>query len=383
VDLLREGYDTDAQFFSDDPAAPTTPIHWYKVPMDRPFLPFQSFITNSDWDNENGPRSDVFKGVRPGAQGEQWSERPFDRNRPPRPGEFYTGHFCGSQQQWAGDLRTDRPDDIGQYGCCIPGGLVQFDSVGSIDTCTASVLGHYSELATVGCQASFTAFPAEVANLVSCVCSITLASFVGSATGSFDVIAGTVDDFMTGEVTLTFLIGLCGSDDTVTIFDITHQNETSQVGTVDTGLFYPTGIYDLSSCACSENPFTVEIPAFFTSVAGSDDTGSFAMSIQSYGCATIVAAGSTQGTATNITTDHVAVTSTAANQGIILPAGCYLIAVRNNDLPLGSPSINIYPPVGGKIGIGATNAPLALTQGNKVLLLSTDGGVNWDRVALV
>jgi hypothetical protein len=118
------GYSTDCRFFTD--TDDLTNIHWYRVPKDRPCLPVASFVSNSDWDNINGPRSSIFKGQPPTLQGEQWAERPFDRN-PPRPGEAFSGHFCGTPAQWAGDLRSDRPADIGTYGCCNPARLGAYD----------------------------------------------------------------------------------------------------------------------------------------------------------------------------------------------------------------------------------------------------------------
>ena len=111
------GYITQARFFRD--SNQTTTIHWYRVPADRPCLPVGSFVEDSDWTNNNGPRSTIYKGVSPDLQGEQWVDRPAVRLNP-LPGELYTGHYCGTPTQWAGQLDLANPDDVGEYGCCNP-----------------------------------------------------------------------------------------------------------------------------------------------------------------------------------------------------------------------------------------------------------------------
>lgn len=124
------GYETDVRFFADSDQV--TRIHWYRVPKDRPCLPVASFVQNSDWTNFNGPRATIFKGEAPYTQGEQWVDRPAV-NRPPLPGEKFSGHFCGTPQQWSGDLLLSRPEDLGTYGCCDPNRLGAYDCSWSDD----------------------------------------------------------------------------------------------------------------------------------------------------------------------------------------------------------------------------------------------------------
>lgn len=76
--------------------------------------------------------------------------------------------------------------------------------------------------------------------------------------------------------------------------------------------------------------------------------------VTNFNCGTIVAAGTTQGTATAIANDTVSATSTGANQGIILPAGCYRVVVHNANAGGGN-GIIVYPPSGAKIGSNSTN----------------------------
>jgi hypothetical protein len=79
----------------------------------------------------------------------------------------------------------------------------------------------------------------------------------------------------------------------------------------------------------------------------------------------ITAAGASQGTAAVIGTDFNVVTTAAASIGVILPpcgtTGNQFfpgdtIFIANH----GANSLSVYPPVGGKIANGATNAALAL-----------------------
>lgn len=118
------GYITKARFFADSDQLTT--IHWYQVPKDRPCLPVASFLSDSDWSNDNGPRATIFKGVSPSLQGEQWVDRPAVRLAP-LPGEAFSGHYCGTPEQWAGGLKLARPADVGQYGCCNPARLGAYD----------------------------------------------------------------------------------------------------------------------------------------------------------------------------------------------------------------------------------------------------------------
>jgi hypothetical protein len=119
-----KGYKTDCRFFADSDE--TLKLHWYRVPKDRPCLPFASFVEDSDWNNNNGPRATIFKGISPDEQGEQWTDRPADRQAP-SPDSTFTGHFCGTAEQWSGDLEALRPEDIGSLLCCNDNKLGAFD----------------------------------------------------------------------------------------------------------------------------------------------------------------------------------------------------------------------------------------------------------------
>lgn len=73
---------------------------------------------------------------------------------------------------------------------------------------------------------------------------------------------------------------------------------------------------------------------------------------------TISAAGTTQGTATAITTSNNFITTAAASSGVILPAsqqGDWLIIYNG-----GANAVTVYPPVGAKINGIATNGGMSL-----------------------
>jgi hypothetical protein len=102
--------------------------------------------------------------------------------------------------------------------------------------------------------------------------------------------------------------------------------------------------------------------------------------LTSFSCSTVVAAGSTQGTATAINDDSVSATSTGSGQGVILPAGCYRIVVRNAN-GLGGNSINVYPPSGASLGTLPTNTALSINAGQSVLCCEVTS-TQWVQVLL-
>jgi hypothetical protein len=97
------------------------------------------------------------------------------------------------------------------------------------------------------------------------------------------------------------------------------------------------------------------------------ETDNFKDNVQVFNCGSLVATGSTSGNATAIIYDTVFATSTGGSQGLILPAGCYRVAVWNNN-PNGGNAINIYPPAGAAISTGTTGAAFSLTAHSGILL---------------
>lgn len=78
----------------------------------------------------------------------------------------------------------------------------------------------------------------------------------------------------------------------------------------------------------------------------------------------ISAAGTTQATATVLTTDLNYITTCAANAGVILPVGelAKTVTVFNN----GANSLSVYPPVGGALGKMAVNIPCFISPGQSI-----------------
>lgn len=112
----KEPYNAPARFFEDSEF--TTRVHWYPVPSDRPVLPYPSFVGRPEWEDENGPGQNMYMGCPPQFQGTQFVPSMGGAARVPRLEQLFTGEFCGTKRQWAGDLRTDRPEDIGDPLCC-------------------------------------------------------------------------------------------------------------------------------------------------------------------------------------------------------------------------------------------------------------------------
>lgn len=95
-------------------------------------------------------------------------------------------------------------------------------------------------------------------------------------------------------------------------------------------------------------------------------TGTEVASVTTFTCGTLTAAGTTQGTATPIVTDSVLVSSSAGQTGVILVAGCFRVLVGCNTGGA-NVNINVYPPTGAKINGLATNAPLVVAIGTRVM----------------
>lgn len=90
----------------------------------------------------------------------------------------------------------------------------------------------------------------------------------------------------------------------------------------------------------------------------------------------IVAAGSTQGTATQLSADVNVVTTTPASAGVLLamnPAPGDEVVVTN----LGANSLSVYPATGGAIQSGATNAAFAVGAGKSCKFIARNGSLNW------
>ena len=85
--------------------------------------------------------------------------------------------------------------------------------------------------------------------------------------------------------------------------------------------------------------------------------------------AAVSAAGSTQGTATALTTMINNVTTVAASTGVVLPtaAAGYIVIVRNG----GANALNVYPATGAAINAGAANASHSLPVGAMIQYVAT------------
>ena len=92
----------------------------------------------------------------------------------------------------------------------------------------------------------------------------------------------------------------------------------------------------------------------------------------------LTAAGTTQTTALALTADVNSVGTTALSSGVILPATASqsdTVVVFNG----GANALEVYPPVGGTINGGATNAgvSLATLKGAEFRCVAASGGLTW------
>jgi hypothetical protein len=81
--------------------------------------------------------------------------------------------------------------------------------------------------------------------------------------------------------------------------------------------------------------------------------------VTSFTCGSQSAAGTTQGTATTIIYDMVEITNSTGTNGVIIPSGCYRVAIANHS---GVNNLKVYPPSGENIS--GQGANLARNQGS-------------------
>lgn len=393
---MRVGYTTRVRFFADSDQ--TTLVHWYLVPKDRPCLPVASFVQDADWANDNGFRPIILKGEPPFTQGEQWADRPYTA-KPARPFEKYTGHYCGTGEQWAGKLSIDNPADLGSYGCCIVGQLVGYDCECSLDTfsylygplgllvgceCDKDLLATSAAVswAVLGCSCGIalaTAFPTVQWSVADCECSTGLMSSAPS--GAYHLLGCECIEAtaVVGAHGTYFLTGCeCATG------DVSYSSSTTWAVLEcecmkDTLTQSPGGKYAILGCECTKDTLTQSHGGKYAVLGCECTKDTFTetsfVPLTAFNCSTATAAGSTQGTATAIGDDQVDITVPSLGTGVILPSGCYRIVLRNLASINGC---NVYPPSGERIGTLMTNAADTLTAGSAFLYVRMPGGV-WKR----
>lgn len=94
----------------------------------------------------------------------------------------------------------------------------------------------------------------------------------------------------------------------------------------------------------------------------------------------LTATGSTQGAALVLPSDFNVFTTVAASTGAILPAASFQYQVTDTVITVnhGANPLTVYPPTGGKVATGATNAGLAVPAGKTAwfLLVDSTAGAN-------
>lgn len=120
------------------------------------------------------------------------------------------------------------------------------------------------------------------------------------------------------------------------------------------------------------------MPGFVKDMMGSGLTGPQAGAINGSMLASQTATGSTQGTAFLLAQSGTEFTTVASGTGAVLPGvgfrlvGGDLLAVYNQ----GANALSVYPPVGGRIGLGSVNAAVSVASG-KTALFGARGDGNY------
>ena len=106
---------------------------------------------------------------------------------------------------------------------------------------------------------------------------------------------------------------------------------------------------------------------------------------QTFSIATIAAAGTTQATGTAIGSDKpfVLISNNTATNGVILPPDAYIGQEITVYPQLATNAPLVYPPVGGTVNSGTTNAGVATPARKAVKYVSIDRtGLNWVTIGL-
>lgn len=118
------------------------------------------------------------------------------------------------------------------------------------------------------------------------------------------------------------------------------------------------------------------MPGFQADVMGSGMAAGAAAAINGDRQAAQTATGNSQATAFALTASSTEFTTVAASTGAILPGtasrvvGGDILAVFNQ----GAQTLTVYPPVGGRIGLAATNAGVSVASGKSALFAARGDG---------
>jgi hypothetical protein len=124
------------------------------------------------------------------------------------------------------------------------------------------------------------------------------------------------------------------------------------------GIVSPVGITEGSILSATEAAAALALVGgtWGSVLSGTETTHE---NVTSFTCGSQSAAGTTQGTATTIIYDMVEITNSTGTNGVIIPSGCYRVAIANHS---GVNNLKVYPPSGENIS--GQGANLARNQGS-------------------
>lgn len=344
VDWSRRPYSTLARFF-DAPGAPVVQIQWYQT--DLPPIPpdTTTVINNRDFDPEGYTELSV------GELSTIDAPRDFN-NRWSRPPLLMGEHICHAEWFPIGEpYPTDLPPTTYLEGwiptCCVPDMGCEFEKCTKepVNSQPASQHTQYP-IKAVDADESTPALQFQVASALD----IGGGNWPGMQIRYFPNGTGSAPSYV--ESDLTSVSGVPYSHTQQYAIDADNNftkrlDASGQTWEQDSG-----GVN-----------FTMKLRALGSEgqLTGTNlkiDPALLPSGIFYPGQETIVAAGSTQGTATPITQSSVVVSSSVITQGVILPAKTgavvYVYPQTNAD------RWRVYPPVGERINNGAVNAPFTM-----------------------
>lgn len=185
-------------------------------------------------------------------------------------------------------------------------------------------------------------------------------TLVAKATGSLEILYGKSNvDLATGDVTGTLTV---------------NKGGTGLASWTTNNLVYATGSTTLAGLATGNNGVLVTSGGGVPSISSSLPSGLSIPALVVSTSASVSAAGSTQGTATALTSDSNIVTTVAASTGVALPTATTgrTVMVVNK----GANALSVYPASGGTIDALSANAAISLPV-NYVAVFRASSTTQW------
>lgn len=148
---------------------------------------------------------------------------------------------------------------------------------------------------------------------------------------------------------------------------ISVSGATGAVTITNSGVTALAGTANQITASASTGSITISTPSTFIAPGSVEVTTSLSKSITN----SISAAGSTQGTATALTTDYNVVTTVAASAGVVLPTAAAPFGREITVVNRGANALTVYPATGAQIDGAAANAAVIVPVNGEASFVSS------------